>query len=261
MSVKKQQMIKIVMPLPSLGCDPSEVAIPWKEMRAIGMEVVFATPNGRKAQADPVMLTGKGLGWFKGLLKARKDAVSAYQELAQSEAFKNPITYAEINPIDYDVIFLAGGHDKTVKEYLESTVLQQVIVSFFDRNKIIGAVCHGVVLVARSIDPETNTSVLYTYKTTALLKTQEIVGYRLTQFWKQDYYLTYPECTVEDEVKSILKSPQQFIHGPLPIARDRHGFEKYGFALRDSNYISGRWPGDIYTLTNGFIGMLKELKS
>lgn len=251
-------MIKILMPLPTLGSDPSEVAIPWNELRKQGVEVVFATPDGGQAHADPVMLTGKGLGWFKGILKARKDAVTAYQELVQTEAFKNPIEYAAIKPEDYDGIFLAGGHDKTVKEYLESAVLQQAIVSFFESKKIIGAVCHGVVLVARSVDPKTHKSVLYTYQTTALLKSQEILGYRLSKFWKQDYYLTYPGITVEDEVKVVLKKKNQFIHGPQPIFRDREGIQKHGFALQDRNYISARWPGDIYTLSSGFISMLKE---
>jgi len=255
---QKQWMIKILMPLPTLGSDPSEVAIPWSELQKQGMEVVFATPDGRQANVDPVMLTGKGLGWFKGVLKAREDAVAAYRELEQTEAFKTPIAYSAITPEDYEGVFLAGGHDKTVKEYLESIVLQEAIVSFFTSKKIIGAVCHGVVLVARSIDPNTHKSVLHTYQTTALLKTQELLGYRLSKFWKQDYYLTYPGCTVEDEVKSVLKNQRQFMHGPQPIFRDREGIEKHGFAVRDRNYISARWPGDIYTLSSGFISMLKE---
>jgi hypothetical protein len=43
-------------------------------MRDHGHRVVFATPSGRTARADPKMVTGEGLGTLSPLLKADANA-------------------------------------------------------------------------------------------------------------------------------------------------------------------------------------------
>lgn len=251
-----QRKINILIPLPSYGFDPSEAAIPWKILSANNIKITFATPKGIPASGDEIMLTGKKLGIFKSLLKARNDAVQAYNMMINSNEYKHPLRYDEIQPSDYDGIFLPGGHDKGVKEYLESEILQNIIPLFFQYNKKIGAVCHGVVLLARSKDKKTNKSVIYDYKTTALLKKQELLAYNLTKLWLKDYYLTYPEMTVEDEVKSALKNHSNFIHGNLPIFRDSENNLKPGFVVKDRNYLSARWPGDIYKFSNEYLKLI-----
>jgi len=249
---------KILIPIPSYGFDPTEVAIPWKILSDNGFHITFATPQGKKAAGDRLMLTGEKLGVFNTLLRARKDATDAYSLMNKSKAFTNPIKYDEINEQDFEGIYLPGGHDKGVKEYLESNILQNIIPLFFKRNKKVGAICHGVILLARSINKETGKSVIYEYKTTSLLKSQELLAYNLTKLWLKDYYLTYPETTVENEVVSALKNKSQFIHGPRPIFRDTLKNTKHGFFVRDRNYLSARWPGDIYSLTLAYIKMLNE---
>lgn len=251
-----QRNITILIPLPSYGFDPSETAIPWKILTENNIKITFATPKGIPASGDEIMLTGKKLGIFKSLLKARNDAVEAYHLMINSSEYKQPIRYDEIQASDYNGIFLPGGHDKGVKEYLESEILQNIIPIFFQDNKKIGAICHGVVLLARCKDKKTNKSVIYDYKTTALLKTQELLAYNLTRLWLKDYYLTYPGMTVEDEVKSVLKNHSNFIHGNLPIFRDSENNYKPGFVVKDRNYLSARWPGDIYKFSNEYLKLI-----
>ena len=53
---------KILIPLPSYGFDPTEVAIPWKVLNEAGFDIVFATPDGHEARADRLMLCGERLG-------------------------------------------------------------------------------------------------------------------------------------------------------------------------------------------------------
>ncbi len=250
--------MKILIPLPSYGFDPTEAAVPWKLLTEHGLQVTFATPKGTKAAADRIMVTGKGLKIFSNLLKARKDALQAYREMQASQAFTNPQAYPDVVPDDYAGIYLPGGHDKGVKEYLEAETLQNIIPHFFMQNKKVGAICHGVILLARSINPMTHKPVIYPYKTTALLKSQELLAYNLTRLWLDDYYLTYPGLTVEDEVKAALQSAAQFVPGPQPLFRDTRDNLRHGFAVRDRNYLSARWPGDIYTFTHRFITMLNE---
>ena len=249
---------RVLIPLPSYGFDPSEVAIPWQMLTEAGFDVCFATPAGQPAAADRRMLHGHNLGIWKGLLRARPDAVAAFAAMERSLAFAQPLPYAEAREADFAGLLLPGGHDKGVKEYLESEALQQLVVDFFAVGKPVGAICHGVVLAARSTAPGTGRSVLHGYQTTALLKSQERAAYQLTRLWLQDYYLTYPTITVEDEVTAALADPAHFQHGPLPMRRDTRHQPETGFVVRDRNFLSARWPGDAYRFAREFQNMLNE---
>lgn len=252
---------RILMPMPTFGFDPTEVAIPWKILTENKIEVVFITPQGKKATTDIIMLKGTGLGIWKSVLAARQDAVEAHYEMEKSHSFCNPLKYNDVQEKDFDAIFLPGGHDKKVKEYLESAVLHQLVVDFFIAQKPVGAICHGVVVAARSINPATGKSVINNYKTTSLLKSQELLGYNLTRLWMKDYYLTYPELTVEDEVKSVLCDNNNFKKGPTPLLRDSKKHLKRGFIVEDRNYLSARWPGDVYSLSLAFVNLIKKTPS
>lgn len=249
---------KILIPLPIYGSDPTEVAIVWKILSQNNCDITFITPNGAKATTDTLMLQGKSLGIWKPILRARNDAVIAHDEMIETGAFKNPLQYTGVDEKDYDAIYLPGGHDKAVKEYLESEVLQLLIANFFKSNKPVAAVCHGVVLVARSINPDTNKSVIHNYQTTCLLKSQEMSAYNMTRLWLKDYYLTYPGTTTEGEVRAVLSNQDNFKKGPTPFLKDNDKHMKRGFVVKDRNYISARWPGDIYNLSYGFLKMIEN---
>ena len=239
----------------TIDVDPTEVAVPWQLLCEHGHQVCFATDTGQAASADPIMLSGAGLGPLKSFLIAQKPAQAAYQNLLQDEAFQNPIHYNDILVDSYDGILLPGGHAKGIIPYLESPTLQNAIAGFFTADKPVAAICHGVVAVCRAINPDTGKSVLWGRKTTALLRRQERLAYHITKHKNGDYYLTYP-ITVQDEVTATLKSPNDFIEGPLPILRDNMEHLSRGFTLRDGNYLSARWPGDVHSFALGFIKML-----
>ncbi|NOR61239.1 MAG: hypothetical protein GQ535_01945 [Rhodobacteraceae bacterium] len=249
--------MKVLIATSTQGFDPSEVAIPWKILSQAGVDVHFATDTGQQASPDPIMLTGEGLGPFKRALIARKDAQDACAELQNDPLFQAPTDYSAIVPDDFDGLLLPGGHAKEVKPFLESKILQAAIVAFFKAGKPVAAICHGTIAAARAIDPETGKSILHGHRTTALLKRQELTGYNMTKRWMGDYYLTYP-VTVEDEVTAALKTPEDFIQGPLPVLRDSPEHMSRGFTLQDRNYLSARWPGDAYNLANDFLKMLRE---
>ncbi len=59
--------------------------------------------------------------------------------------------------------------------------------------KPIAAVCHGVVLAARS-------GILSGKRCTALPWWMESLAYNLTRLWMGTYYKTYPDTSVEEEV-------------------------------------------------------------
>jgi len=251
-------MKKILIPMPCYGVDPTEVAIPWKFLTEKNFDITFITPDGKQATPDSAMLNGDNLGIWKSLLKARKDAFDACKEMEQSAEFCSPSKYEDVDVDDFDALLLPGGHDKRVKEYLESKILQRHVVKFFKQNKPVAAICHGVVVAARSIDSETGKSVINGFRTTSLLKSQEMAAYTMTRLWLKDYYLTYPGLTVEDEVTAALNSPSDYLTGPNPVLRDDMKHLSRGFTVRDRNYLSARWPGDAYNFSIEFIKMIEE---
>ena len=249
---------RILIPLPAIGFDPTEVSVPWKVLSEAGYQIVFATPDGKPAIADQIMLTGKGLGIWKGVLRTADNGVQAHDEMVASAAFAAPIRWDDVDVSSLDALVLPGGHDKIMRPYLESEALQAATVAFFAATKPVGAICHGVVLAARSVDAQSGKSVLHGYKTTSLLKSQEMLAYNLTRWWMGDYYLTYPGLTVEDEVRSVLRQKKDFKRTPAPSKRDSADNLKAGFTVRDRNYLSARWPGDAFRFSTEFAAMLAE---
>jgi len=290
--------MKIIFPLPNYGFDPTETAVSWKILQNAGFEVDFATPDGKRGYADPLMLTGEGLdlwGWIPVLkkiklvglmLRAGSFARACYRKLEDDQNFLNPKRYDELRLEDYDGLLLSGGHAPPMKEYLESETLQALVVNFFEsldstgNHKPVAAICHGVLLVARSISPQTNKSVLYKRKTAALTWALEKSAWDLTKylcrFWDPNYYRTYIESkdeppghwSVETEVKRNLENPEDFIDVPKDhkqyfiktsgLFRDSLENHKPSWVVRDGNYVSSRWPGDTHAFAQEFVKMLKE---
>lgn len=251
---------KVVIALPTYGFDPTEAAIPWKLLSEEDIAITFATPDGAPAAPDGLMMTGEKLGIWKSVLRARRDAVEACHAMQACDPFLHPISYSDAREQDFDALHLPGGHDKRIKEYLESEVLQRFVVDFFTAGKPVGAICHGVVVAARSINPDTGKSILHEYKTTSLLRTQELLAHNMTRMWMGDYYLTYPGLTVEDEVRGVLADGSNFVRGPAPRSRDSRDHPERGFFVRDRNYLSSRWPGDVYAYSFEFARMVREFE-
>ena len=142
-------MATLLMPLPDSDFDPTERR-PMAHNARSRASVVFATPTGRTGRADPKMVTGEGLGILSPLLKADANGRSAYLYMEQSDAFQRPISYGEIRAADFDALVLPGGHAPSMRVYLGSGVLQSAVADFFAQEKPVGAICHGVLLAARS---------------------------------------------------------------------------------------------------------------
>jgi putative intracellular protease/amidase len=282
--------MKVLMPLPCADFDPSEVAVSWRTLAAAGHEVVFATPDGRMARADPVMLTGIGLDFWSrvpglrqlrlvGLaLRADRNARSAYCELVDNAAFRKPLAHAAVDCADFDALLLPGGHAQGMREYLESDVLQRLVAGFFDAGKPAAAICHGVVLAARSISRRHGRSVLHGRRTTALTWKLERSAWLVSRYagrwWDRDYYRTYRESTgeptgyrsVQAEVTRALATPGDFLDVPADatdrwrkasgLFRDSPRDSRPAFVVRDGNYVSARWPGDVHTFARTFADVL-----
>jgi protease I len=136
-----------------------------------------------------------------------------------------------------------------MKEYLESRALHEFVARFFASRKPVGAICHGVVLAARS-------GALQGRRTTALPNWMESLAWNLTRTWMGAYYRTYPE-SVQDEVTRAVGDPSLFERGPMGLKRDSADDLGTGFCVRDGSYLSARWPGDAHRFGTEFLRLLK----
>jgi len=248
-------MPTVLVPIPTEDFDPTEAAVPWKILRARGISVVFATPDGNPGRADARMVTGRGLGVLDRFLMADANGRQAYAEMAASPEFLHPINYAQARIADVQGLLLPGGHAPGIKPYLESSALQSLVAAAFAARLPVGAICHGVVLAARSRGAG-GRSVLYGRKTTALTKPMELTAWTLTCAWLGSYYRTYP-VTVEDEVTAALAAAGDFKRGPVSTRRDAPDHLERGFTVRDGQYLSARWPGDAHRFATEFAGMVQ----
>lgn len=238
------------MLLPDGDFDPTESSLPWDALNAAGREVFFATPNGERASADERLVT-TGFGPLSPVLMTRKDALTTYKRMEEDPRFARPKRYEDVGD-DVELLIVPGGHAPRMKSMLESDAAKSIVVRQFARSAPVAAVCHGVLLLARSIDPATQKSVLFGRKTTALTKTMELSAWTMTKPFLGDYYRTYPKA-VQDEVEEALASKDDFRAGPLLPRRDTA--DKPGFVVRDGNYVSARWPGDCYAFARACVDL------
>jgi putative intracellular protease/amidase len=282
-------MARVLIPLPSRDFDPSEAAVSWQVLANAGHTIIFATPDGQPA--DDMMLSGQGLDlWGRipllrnlpliGLLmRANRDARNAYAAMTTDLNYSKPLRWDVIDPSGFDALLLPGGHRaRGMRDYLEDKMLQSHVADFFEAQKPVAAICHGVLLAARSISKRTGRSVLHGYKTTALTWTLENSAWklaRITRFWDPNYYRTYLEqagepngyMSVQQEVTRALAGPADFLDVPRTdpeyrrkasgLQRDSMDDARPAFVVQDRNYVSARWPGDVNTFAKTFARLLK----
>ena len=115
-----------------------------------------------------MMLTGQGLDPWGAipllrnlpliglLMRANRDARQAYAEMIADPDYLAPQRWDAVDASAYDALLLPGGHRaRGMRDYLESEILQGIVASFFDAEKPVAAICHGVLLAARSISKRT----------------------------------------------------------------------------------------------------------
>lgn len=246
-------MTRVLIPLPDLDFDTTEVAVPWKILSRAGHEVVFATEGGGRAPAcDPLLLSGV----LFGQLGAAPEPKAFYEELTKTAAFQRPLAWGALDPADYGALLLPGGHAPGMRQYLGSEQLRSQILAFWRLGRPVAAICHGVLPLARTIDPATQRSVLHGVKTTCLPKPMERAAYYLTAWKLGRYYRTYP-AYVEDEVRAALRAPEDFDRGPPVLtARGTDQDDRPAFVREDGRYVSARWPGDAYAFAKALLKRL-----
>lgn len=109
----------------------SEVAHPYAEFDKAGYQIDFATLTGEGPYLDALQLADDpdnlkfltGKGW---------------------EHMQKAVKLAEVDVSSYDAIFVPGGLAPMV-DIAEAPLIKQVVKETYERNAVVGAVCHGPV--------------------------------------------------------------------------------------------------------------------
>src|SRR4051794_38402437 len=147
--------MKVLVPLPDHDFDVTEVAVPWRLLTDAGHQVTFATEvAGTRPAADPKLLDGV----LFGKLGAEPEPCAFYREMVNSPEHAATVAWADVDPSAFDGLLLAGGHAPGMRQYLGSMELQRQVAAFWASGRPVGAICHGVLVLARTTDPATGRS-------------------------------------------------------------------------------------------------------
>ncbi|MGV2830407.1 type 1 glutamine amidotransferase domain-containing protein [Myxosarcina sp. GI1(2024)] len=108
-----------------------EVAHPHAVFTQAGFEVDFVSPTGEEAPIDP-----KSYNLDDPL---NRQFVENEAVMAQ---IKDTLSPQEIEPSEYSAVFFAGGHG-VMWDLPNNQELAQITAAIYERNGIVGAVCHG----------------------------------------------------------------------------------------------------------------------
>lgn len=197
------------------GHDPTETVAAFDAFKEAGFKVDVATETGRKPECDQKMLRG----WTQKLLGATADVVRRTDAMTSSEEFAEPLSWtdASFGLTDYAVVWLPGGHDKGVRQLIESETAQDHIARYVqlcrkdkqqsNAKRCLAAICHGPMLLCFAKDPQTGKSVIHQASVTALPAFFESAIYHATRLVLGDYYKTFGAGSenVEESIRKVLK--------------------------------------------------------
>ena len=128
---------------------------------------------------------------------ATKEAVELYDEMTAAPEWKTPSAWSspEFSLDSFSLVFLPGGHEKGVRQVIDSPVIQKALGAYFPQTrkpstKSAAAICHGVMALSEGKTAD-GKSVLHDATTTALPGAMEDVAYQGTRLVLGDYYKTY----------------------------------------------------------------------
>ncbi len=102
-----------------------------------GLDVKIATPGGVVPLVDE-------LSFSVGYNKDEADVATQKAYLNNLESiFAKPLVLAEVNPTEFDVVFLVGGHGPMQDMAVDPSIGGILTALLDDPKKIVSAVCHG----------------------------------------------------------------------------------------------------------------------
>ena len=150
------------------GVTIEEFAVPFLTFTATGYEIIVASPNGGKSPID-------------------ENSLSCSNPMEWDDAAKFLLDTSKLIDIDcskFDALFIVGGHG-TMFDLSNNETLNMIVSDMYKNDKVIAAICHGVVGLTGAKDSCGN-SILnnkhitaFTNKEERIIKMQEFMPFSL----------------------------------------------------------------------------------
>src|SRR6187431_512495 len=139
-----------------------ELASPYYEYIDNGYDVTIASPKGGRPPVDPKSLQPENQTESTKRLQADKSA---------NEKLDNSLVLKDISSDDYVSLFLPGGHGP-MWDLSQDNDLKRIVEEFYNKDKIISAVCHGPAGLLQATD-KNGDSILKNKKVTGFTNEEE----------------------------------------------------------------------------------------
>ena len=133
-----------------------EFAVPYIEFTNAGYEITVASPLGGKSPLDPNSLV--------------EEIPAAWQEL--TGILETTEKLSDIAKGEYQALVIPGGHGPMF-DLATDDLLASILKDFMEKNKLIGAVCHGPAALVRAVLAD-GTSILAGKKVTGFSNEEEV---------------------------------------------------------------------------------------
>ncbi len=117
--------------------------------------------------------------------------------MARTSEFQIPLSWSspDFSFEPYNLIFLPGGHEKSVRQLIDSHTIHKLLAAYFSTTtkpskRTVAAVCHGVMVLSETKNA-VGKSVIHDCSTTALPALFEQAAFWSTRLFLGDYYKTY----------------------------------------------------------------------
>ena len=227
-------LIKVLMILTSgydlkghpTGTWIEEVATPYYAFKEAGFEVTQVSMKGGPVPIDVASMQGD---FFTPPAKKFLWDAEAMAAFEHTKALK------DVNVLEYDAIFIPGGHGTCVDEHKDAPDMKQAVETMYAAgNKIVSAVCHGPGAFIECKKPNGE----------PLVKGLEVCGFSNSEEAAVNLQNLVP-YSLEDEFKKA--------GGLYQKVADWHSI-----AVRDGNLITGQNPQSSEAVAILVIEALKE---
>lgn len=117
--------------------------------------------------------------------------------MSTTPEFTHPLSWSSpgFSLDSYNLIFLPGGHEKGVRQLIDSPIIHKLLAEYFPKTakpstKTVAAVCHGVMVLSETTGAD-GKSIIHACDTTALPARFEQAAFWGTRAFLGDYYKTY----------------------------------------------------------------------
>jgi putative intracellular protease/amidase len=200
----------------------SEITHPYWALAERGIEVDFASPKGGKVVWTPLS-DPYGAGSQEADDLVSKGFLS---DTDLKSRLETTMTLSDVDLEGYDAVHVAGGQGATY-DLFPNDVVGQALAHFWDKNKVVGAICHGAIALANLPDH---------------VGGRRVTGYSLEgdnaleEFFGPDFLIpNYPQKALEEAgarySATEYTQPRVIADGRLVTGQNQQSASEYGLVL------------------------------